>query len=396
MQPRLEGLNKEDSMPRVRSLKKINIKVAACKLAAAFVINLGLQSCSSVPTSGPTARAIVQGEEKSPYFVVDASDYTVRILGKLGAQNPVSFGSFKGPKKTDFSLNDGDTVVVNIYEGTTDGERVYSPLPSQEIDHTGTINIPYAGRVTARGKTVSQVEEEIKSRLSGVSFDPQVIVSVINAPSREITVIGDDSIGQAILLKTGREAILDVLAKAGGVRSSAHEVNVTITRGGESLSLPLKSIISNASYNVRVLPGDIISIARMQKKYSVFGSTGINGLMPFSDEVITLEEALATAGGLLEFRADPEGVFLLRFLPTALVKQISPNSDIGAASEFSAVIIRFDMSNPNSYFWASQMEVQDRDILYVSSAPIVGLQKIISVFQGISSVTASSQALTDS
>ena len=39
----------------------------------------------------------------------------------------------------------------------------------------------------------------------------------------------------------------------------------------------------------------------------------------FGAEKVTLAEALAKAGGLLDLRADPAGVFLFRFEPAAVV-----------------------------------------------------------------------------
>ncbi len=43
---------------------------------------------------------------------------------------------------------------------------------------------------------------------------------------------------------------------------------------------------------------------------------------------MTLAQAIAKSGGLLDFRADPEGVFLYRFEDPAIVKRIRPDSPL--------------------------------------------------------------------
>jgi polysaccharide biosynthesis/export protein len=55
---------------------------------------------------------------------------------------------------------------------------------------------------------------------------------------------------------------------------------------------------------------------------------------------ITLEEAIARIGGLNDYRADPGGVFLLRFEPFPLVAQFVPDAALPPGGNLVPVIYR--------------------------------------------------------
>jgi hypothetical protein len=63
---------------------------------------------------------------------------------------------------------------------------------------------------------------------------------------------------------------------------------------------------------------------------SIWGSplsaAGRSEKFPFDTAGITLEEAIARAGKLNDYKADPGGVFLLRFEPVPLVAQFVPGT----------------------------------------------------------------------
>jgi polysaccharide export outer membrane protein len=78
--------------------------------------------------------------------------------------------------------------------------------------------------------------------------------------------------------------------------------------------------MSNPEEDIFAWPGDIITLIHTPKKFSVFGATFNNTQVPFDAERLDLAQAIAKAGGLQDQRADPEGVFLLRFEPQAVIR----------------------------------------------------------------------------
>jgi polysaccharide export outer membrane protein len=107
--------------------------------------------------------------------------------------------------------------------------------------------------------------------------------------------------------------------------------------------------------------------------------------VPFDAAGISLEEAIAKAGGLLDARADPAGIFLLRFEPTILVSELVPGRSLPSEGNLVPVIYRLNLRNANSFFLARAFQAKDKDILYIANSPIDPLQKFLGL---VGTVTA--------
>jgi polysaccharide export outer membrane protein len=63
-------------------------------------------------------------------------------------------------------------------------------LPTQMVDASGNIVVPYAGNVAAAGVTTEEVQRDIVSRLRGKANQPQVMVRLSGNASAQVTVVG--------------------------------------------------------------------------------------------------------------------------------------------------------------------------------------------------------------
>ena len=142
---------------------------------------------------------------------------------------------------------------------------------------------------------------------------------------------------------------------------------------------PFNTLLVDSRENVYVRPGDVLTVVREPQRFTAFGGTGRNELIPFDAAGMTLEQALARAGGLLDFRADSSGVFLLRFEPAPLVAEMMPERKGQFETAYVPVVYRLNLRNVNSYFMARAFQMRDKDILYVSNAPLTEVQKFLSV-----------------
>jgi polysaccharide biosynthesis/export protein len=113
--------------------------------------------------------------------------------------------------------------------------------------------------------------------------------------------------------------------------------------------------------------------------FTAFGGTQRNESVPFDATGITLEQAVAKAGGLLDNRADASGVFLLRFEPARLAAELQPPPEGHYATEVVPVVYRLNLRDANSYFLASMIPVHNKDILYVANAPLSEVDKVLNM-----------------
>ncbi|NRP42785.1 hypothetical protein XMM3392_003191 [Aliiroseovarius sp. xm-m-339-2] len=351
-------------------------------------------ACAALPTAGPATKSVVEGdgEEALPYVLVEVSRDTIKAFSAQPARNLRSLAHPQN-HKTDTRLGTSDLIAVVIFESTSAGENREISLPAQAIREDGTINIPYAGQIQAAGLRIGELEEKIVHALENVTISPQVLVSLVAAKSKSVTVVGDVIRGSRQEI-SANDRILDVIAMAGGAQGPMHEVMVYLTRDGHTHSLPLQSILEDPRENIHVLPEDVVTLSLQQKSFTAFGSTGVNAMIDFPARGMTLEEALARAGGLLEFRADPNGVFVFRQERKSLVRHLAPEADLKRFGAQVPVVFRMDMSKAEAYFLARGFVVEDKDILYASPAPIIGLQKVIALFQSAAAAGVSARSIT--
>lgn len=367
----------------------------------ALVMLAGLAACT-LPSSGPTLSEIRKQSVDtsgpvpiSNYAVVDINARVVGVLAQEARDTPLQrFGDIRPPPNPVIGV--GDVISVTIWEAAsgglfsnlptsqsvTSGSRGVS-LPEQMVGPNGTITVPFAGNIHAAGLTPVAVQQRIVDALSGKTSDPQVVVTIAKNVSRSVTVAGEVIAGNRVQLSPQGDRILDVIAQAGGIRAPVFEMYVQLTRGGRTVRFPLSTIVLNPRENIYVWPGDTLTLTRTPRTFTAFGAVGTNSLISIDQDDLTLEIAMAKAGGLQDFRSDPRGVFLMRLEPADVVAQLAPGYRVPAGQRAVPVVFRLDMQNASSFFAAKSFPVKDKDILYVSNAPLTNVQKFLSIIGSI-------------
>lgn len=99
-----------------------------------------------------------------------------------------------------------------------------------QVDASGRIILPLAGQIIAKGKTTSELANEIAARLGEKYLQsPQVTVTVAEALSRKVTVEGAVNEAGVFELR-GRTSLLEAVARAKGVSKGANPHHVSIVR----------------------------------------------------------------------------------------------------------------------------------------------------------------------
>ena len=251
-------------------------------------------------------------------------------------------------------------------------------LPDQMVNSEGFISIPFAGKIQAAGQSLQAVEAEIVKRLSGKANQPEVFVRLTRNVSSNATVVGEVTNSTRVPLTPGGERLLDALAAAGGVRQPVNKMTIQITRGENVSAMPLDSIIRDPKQNVVLNRGDVVTAMFQPLSFTALGATGKNEEINFETQGISLAQALARIGGLRDERSDPQGVFIFRF--ESINALTWPKQPVMSTADGKvAVIYRIDLRDPASFFVAQTFQVNNKDLLYVSNAPIAELQKFLNV-----------------
>jgi polysaccharide export outer membrane protein len=291
-------------------------------------------------------------------------------------------------------LGIGDTLEVSIWEAPpatlfgagqlggsgTAGNEHATVLPDQVIDGDGDISIPFIGAVQAAGRTPTQLQRDITSRLRNMAHEPQVLVKLSHNATSYVTVVGDVVNSNRLPLTAHGERVLDALAASGGVRQPIGKMTIQITRGNTVASMPLDHVIRNPRQNVPLNAGDVVTALFQPDSFIALGATGKNEEIDFEGQGITLAQALARAGGLQDSRSDAQGVFVFR-LENANALNNWPTTPVRTTADGKVpVIYRLDLRDPNSFIVAQSFMIDDKDLLYVSNAPVTELQKVLNLF----------------
>lgn len=357
---------------------------------------VGLSGCEALPTSGPSAGAVLaepMGAADPRYVSVDINDDVIQWLRQRPADASLaSFGDYRGSIEPVVGV--GDSVIISIWEASPGGLFSSAPtisdrsgsgsrqatIPEQVVGRDGLITVPYAGRIQAAGRRTSQIQRSIESALAGKAIQPQVLVSVPKSISTSVTVIGEGSAGARIPLSPKGDRVLDVLAGAGGIRSGVNELSVQLTRGDRTVRIPMSRVAADARENILVRPGDVLTVIKEPQFFMAYGATGRNADIPFDGETVTLAQALTKAGGLLDWRSDPQGVFVFRMEPNRIAQHYPGFGGQTSAGGYTKVVYRLNMRDPNSLFVAGQFRIFHRDLIYVSNAALTEVGKILQLF----------------
>lgn len=360
-----------------------------------------VSACSMLPRSGPSTdkvSSVTQAPNGIPVAVVRLNPNVIHILNQVHRPGLADiFGSKSSPQEVDPRIGVGDEIDITIWEASpatlsassmgagSSGTGAVS-LPEQTVSADGSVFLPFAGNVRVEDMTANQAAATIQGRLKGKLNQPQVLVSLVQPISSSVNVLGAVMHSGRFPLTARGEHVLDLLVDAGGPSGPLYETSVVLSRGGRNASMPLLGIIGNPSENVSLQPGDMLTVSRSAQSFIALGATGSNGEVHFDDGDLTLVHAVARAGGLLDARADPTGVFVFRLEnPETVYKIIGHEVPPLAEDGMVPVIYQLDMAQPSSLFLAQRFNMQDNDILYVANAPVSQLQKFFQLLQTLTS-----------
>jgi len=134
---------------------------------------------------------------------------------------------------SDYTLNAGDRLSISVWnEDALQKEVVILP--------DGTISFPLAGQISAKNKTVLQVENELTAKLGNYISDLVVTVTVDEVGGNTIHILGKVLTPGSFAMSQPLDA-MQALSLAGGLDTFAKENDIIVLRrqNGEQRTIPV-------------------------------------------------------------------------------------------------------------------------------------------------------------
>ncbi len=352
---------------------------------ASFLMLAVLVAACGLPRSGPGKREIFSGsvQQEGDAFVVAVNDGVTRATAVQPALG-FSAGFLNAGALGSDTINPGDTLSLLIYENVDDGLLApeggnAAQLEEVQVDGSGFIFVPYAGRIRAAGNTPESLRRVITGRLDTQTPDPQVIVRRVAGDGSTVSLVGGVNAQGLYAIERPTRTLSAMIARAGGIAIAPEIAQVTVLRGAHRSTIWFEDLYTHPQFDIALRGGDRILIEEDRRAFTVLGATGAQSRLEFETQTISAIEALALVGGLNSNLADPTGIFVFRDEPAHIANTVLGRTDLTGPQRMVYIL---DLTEPTGMFEARDFVVRDGDTIYTTEAPFVTWNKTISALTG--------------
>ncbi|MGB3980095.1 polysaccharide biosynthesis/export family protein [Planktomarina temperata] len=358
-----------------------------------------MSSCTILPRSGPNkyeVTASARGENPTAHIVPVTPEvvYETKVPTSSGFTK-----SFLQTKPLNAELiRPGDTLNLTVWENVEDGllssgMASAATLSELQVDGSGHIFVPYAGRIKVAGQTPEEIRHIVTQALQDQTPDPQVEVRRSAGAGATVSIIGSVG-GQGIypILHQTR-TLSTMLASSGGLDVKPELVRVTVIRGKLRSEVWLDDLYDRPELDIALRDGDRILIEADRRSFVIMGAAGRQSQVAFDQREISALEALSRAGGLSAYQADPKGVFVLRKEDQSIARRVVGDAEIKGEQHLIYVL---NLTEPDALFLARDFTIRDQDTVYITEAPLSTWNKTLrGIMGGLSTTTSFANTISD-
>jgi polysaccharide export outer membrane protein len=371
-------------------------RLARTPFARALLLTAAVAGCT-LPRSGPTADEIMSAGEV-PEYGLHLVTVTPGIAAASRSSETLGFSADfvnAGVVSPD-TIRPGDTVSVKVWENVDTGllagvGQKVTTLEAIQVDQSGEIFVPYAGRIQAAGETPDDLRREITASLEAQTPDPQVEVLRVAGDGSTVSVMGGVHAPGVYPIQAPTRRLSAMLARAGGVSLVPEVAQVQVERGGRAERIWLQDLYDNPRLDVALRANDRIIVEEDRRSFTALGASTSQARVPFNKRDMSALEAIAAAGGLDGRSADPTGVFIFRQEPPEVARRVLGRGDLVGPQRVAYIL---NLTRPEGLFSAREFVIRDEDTIYITEAPFASWSRVLTIATAAVGITGSVAAIT--
>lgn len=258
----------------------------------------------------------------------------------------------------------GDVLSVIVWDHpeltSPEGGGTAQAATGISVKANGDFFYPYVKDIRALGRSVSDIQQDLTTKLARFIPDPQVEVKVAQYNSKKVVVTGAVAHPGALKITNLPLTLIEAVNASGGLAGGADSRRVSIQRQGQRYYVDLRALLEQgrAGYNPVLRGGDIVNVPPLDGNVAfILGKVHEPGPIDLGLDGISLTQAISEKGGLDEDNANPKGVFVFR----------ARNAREGREAGFD--VFQLDATTPLAFVLGAEFVLHPQDVVYVVSDP---------------------------
>lgn len=232
-----------------------------------------------------------------------------------------------------------------------------------EVDQTGVLEFPYAGKLFVAGLTPEQAHAQLTAKLARYLRNPKVSLRMLSYRSKRVYLDGEVKFPGVQAINDIPMTLTEALNRAGGVLPTGDQSRIAISRDGKTYQINLPLLVQRGvnPSAIMLTSGDVVRVlSREESKIFVSGEVTAPRALIMRNGRLTLNEALGEAGGISPVSGDARQVYVVR------------------RNSSQSLVYQLDANAPDALAVAEGFELNPKDVVYVAATPLTNWNRTIS------------------
>lgn len=272
-------------------------------------------------------------------------------------------------RSSEYRLSPGDVLSIQFWAYP----ELTPPIAGQNsnqvlgftIDQNGSVYLPLIGKIRLADKTLTVVNQLLKTRYSKYLKHPDVIARVLAYEGQRYFVNGQVEKSGQYNLNTQPISLYTALSAAGGIKvESGDNASIQLIRHGRSYELNIFELEKQgfSPHNLLIQPNDTIFVGTKQnQKLYVLGEANKTKSLEIREQGMTLSDVLGESEGINPLSASAAKIYVMR-------------TDLQSKQ---STVYHLNLMDFGNFGLANQFKMQKNDIVYIDATGLTRWQRIV-------------------